>query len=252
VIDQILLHWRSEGSLFHSEQEWLLDELDRLRTAHDAAVEDAKKWQREAQDANERLRGEVDAYRLSDKIATARTLKAEAERDAALAKLDANRETFDEWDRRYVVGKHVGPMQERKDSWDAALATGREAGLREAAGIAGSYCIVNCKSHHDDAVDTTAYSIRDDILAAIPSPPKGCESCEGYPVCVVASIPEKPCHAFSPLPVCCEWAKDEDGYWNSSCGLTWMLNDGTPEDNEMEYCMRCSKPISIKAEEGKP
>lgn len=30
MIDQILEHWRTEGSLFHSEQEWLLDEVDRL------------------------------------------------------------------------------------------------------------------------------------------------------------------------------------------------------------------------------
>ena len=32
----------------------------------------------------------------------------------------------------------------------------------------------------------------------------------------------------------------EEGTWEcSNCGLLWMLNDGTPEENNMNFCTYC-------------
>lgn len=31
-----------------------------------------------------------------------------------------------------------------------------------------------------------------------------------------------------------------EGYWEcSNCGLAWVLNDGTPVENEMHFCPKC-------------
>lgn len=37
------------------------------------------------------------------------------------------------------------------------------------------------------------------------------------------------------------WIKTdyEDTYECSVCGEMWTLNDGTPKENNMDYCMRC-------------
>jgi hypothetical protein len=43
----------------------------------------------------------------------------------------------------------------------------------------------------------------------------------------------------------CEWSYDADGYWNTSCGGTWVFTDGTPEENEILYCHKCGNPIEI-------
>lgn len=33
--------------------------------------------------------------------------------------------------------------------------------------------------------------------------------------------------------------EDENVYMCSACGYEYILNDGTPQDNEMNYCCRC-------------
>lgn len=47
------------------------------------------------------------------------------------------------------------------------------------------------------------------------------------------------------LDICqpqCEWKMSNDGFydvWESTCGNSFVLNDGSPEDNEMNYCSHC-------------
>lgn len=37
-----------------------------------------------------------------------------------------------------------------------------------------------------------------------------------------------------------EWIESDHGsYVCSLCGEDWLLNDGTPEENHMNYCPRC-------------
>lgn len=40
----------------------------------------------------------------------------------------------------------------------------------------------------------------------------------------------------------CLWSL-EDGVWRGVCGVQWCLNEGTPKDNEMNYCPECGKKI---------
>lgn len=37
----------------------------------------------------------------------------------------------------------------------------------------------------------------------------------------------------------CEWDPDEDGVWNTTCGKSFVLNDGGPIENDMKYCPYC-------------
>lgn len=46
----------------------------------------------------------------------------------------------------------------------------------------------------------------------------------------------------------CEWHQatgDYYGPWESACGHAWSFNDGGPEDNHVEFCQGCGKPIKI-------
>lgn len=47
----------------------------------------------------------------------------------------------------------------------------------------------------------------------------------------------------------CEWISDdyEDG-WSTSCGLIFIINDGTPEENHMKFCCYCGKEIEQRIE----
>ena len=45
---------------------------------------------------------------------------------------------------------------------------------------------------------------------------------------------------FNP-PKCVWMFDDREETWNSDCGLTWALNEGTPRQNEMVYCLRCGR-----------
>jgi hypothetical protein len=42
----------------------------------------------------------------------------------------------------------------------------------------------------------------------------------------------------------CHWTEDE-GMWATSCGNAFMLNDGTPTDNNMKFCCYCGKGFAI-------
>jgi len=41
----------------------------------------------------------------------------------------------------------------------------------------------------------------------------------------------------------CDWKEDEDGNWWTECGNGFVLNNGTPADNDMKYCCYCGKRI---------
>jgi len=47
----------------------------------------------------------------------------------------------------------------------------------------------------------------------------------------------------------CKWISREEFYgeysdhWSTDCGQVFVLNDGTPGDNNMKYCCFCGKKI---------
>jgi hypothetical protein len=41
----------------------------------------------------------------------------------------------------------------------------------------------------------------------------------------------------------CTWTEDSDGNWETDCGETFILNDGTPKENHMKFCCYCGKPL---------
>lgn len=43
----------------------------------------------------------------------------------------------------------------------------------------------------------------------------------------------------------CEWhlINDDTDAWKSSCGDAWIFEDGTPEDNHMNYCPFCGRHL---------
>ena len=41
----------------------------------------------------------------------------------------------------------------------------------------------------------------------------------------------------------CAWTQDEEGVWQSSCGCSFILNEGTPSENKMAFCCYCGKAI---------
>lgn len=50
------------------------------------------------------------------------------------------------------------------------------------------------------------------------------------------------------------WKEVSDGwdgvyYECSECGLSWTLNDGTPEENEMCYCPKCGARMDMERQE---
>ena len=37
----------------------------------------------------------------------------------------------------------------------------------------------------------------------------------------------------------CEWTEDSDGTWNTDCGNSFVLNEGKPDDKNMNFCLFC-------------
>lgn len=44
----------------------------------------------------------------------------------------------------------------------------------------------------------------------------------------------------------CVWTEDEEGCWGTDCGEYYVINDGTPEQNGMNYCCYCGKRLQQK------
>lgn len=41
----------------------------------------------------------------------------------------------------------------------------------------------------------------------------------------------------------CTWTEDEDGNWETGCDQIFVLIEGTPKQNGMNYCCYCGKRI---------
>ncbi len=41
----------------------------------------------------------------------------------------------------------------------------------------------------------------------------------------------------------CLWTPNEDGNWETGCGNTHVLMNGTPAENQHRFCPYCGKPI---------
>ena len=41
----------------------------------------------------------------------------------------------------------------------------------------------------------------------------------------------------------CKWTEDEDGNWDAECGGKFVLIDGLPSENNMNYCPYCGKSL---------
>ena len=41
----------------------------------------------------------------------------------------------------------------------------------------------------------------------------------------------------------CKWQEDDSGTWESQCGNSFVINDGTPEENRMLFCCYCGGEI---------
>jgi DNA-binding transcriptional regulator YdaS (Cro superfamily) len=41
----------------------------------------------------------------------------------------------------------------------------------------------------------------------------------------------------------CAWEQQTDGDWDTACGHTFVIMDGTPADNGITFCCFCGKPL---------
>jgi hypothetical protein len=41
----------------------------------------------------------------------------------------------------------------------------------------------------------------------------------------------------------CTWAENEDGYYDTECDNTFILTEGTPDQNNMRFCTYCGRPL---------
>ncbi|MBK9497394.1 MAG: hypothetical protein IPO08_23310 [Xanthomonadales bacterium] len=52
-------------------------------------------------------------------------------------------------------------------------------------------------------------------------------------------------------PNVCKWIYRDDpdrGFWEGSCGITWMFPDGNPKENDVHFCPKCGKPAGQEEE----
>ena len=44
----------------------------------------------------------------------------------------------------------------------------------------------------------------------------------------------------------CAWRENDDGIWNTSCGLAWCFEcGGLPAEHGMQYCPRCGRGVVV-------
>lgn len=42
----------------------------------------------------------------------------------------------------------------------------------------------------------------------------------------------------------CTWRSDEEDHWTAACGLAWWICDGTPAENNINFCPKCGGRIT--------
>ena len=47
-------------------------------------------------------------------------------------------------------------------------------------------------------------------------------------------------------PKVCVWQEDQDGNWDTQCGGCFVIEDGTPSENNMKYCCYCGEWLAEK------
>ena len=47
----------------------------------------------------------------------------------------------------------------------------------------------------------------------------------------------------------CVWSEDGDGTWQTSCRRSFVLIEGTPEQNGMRFCCYCGSRLQQKLQE---
>lgn len=75
--------------------------------------------------------------------------------------------------------------------------------------------------------------------------------CDAINLAHHAAVREAERKAIEALRGTCEWKEDSDGNWDTSCGQTFCVEDGTPADNGYEFCQACGgglKEIPYKEE----
>ncbi|WP_210502097.1 hypothetical protein [Pantoea ananatis] len=74
------------------------------------------------------------------------------------------------------------------------------------------------------------------------------QRCEGWNACLA----EVQRLNATPQPVSdgCKWSFDDDGYWSSACGSSWVFNDGGPIENECNFCQKCGGKVVMEAAPG--
>lgn len=45
-------------------------------------------------------------------------------------------------------------------------------------------------------------------------------------------------------PTVCGWQEDEDGVQSTDCGHLWILESGSPPENDMKFCPFCGKTLA--------
>ncbi len=43
----------------------------------------------------------------------------------------------------------------------------------------------------------------------------------------------------------CRWVWDDDGFWATECGQSFVLNDGNPKENGMNFCYSCGGRLTV-------
>ena len=60
----------------------------------------------------------------------------------------------------------------------------------------------------------------------------------------IAELTRRALTAESRLLAECKWEKNEDdGSWDGGCGVKWVLESGTPEENHMHHCLGCGRHL---------
>lgn len=58
--------------------------------------------------------------------------------------------------------------------------------------------------------------------------------------------PLVPPSALTRLTGVCVWTHDagtDDNAWEGTCGVLWELIEGTPKENEINFCPQCGKRV---------